>query len=67
MSETLENCGHCHKCGSVISSVLDGEEWCGYCQAYRRYKSHGWAIATADANSESCPKYYGGGHVKVKV
>ena len=36
------NCRHCHVCGSPLEKCLDGEEWCPVCQAYRRYKSHGW-------------------------
>lgn len=38
----LRNCGKCHDCGGSLQEVLDGEEWCPRCQAYRRYCSHGW-------------------------
>lgn len=39
----MTNCGHCHTCGAELRSVLDGEEWCPRCAAYRRYDSHGWS------------------------
>jgi hypothetical protein len=39
----MRNCGRCHTCGTVLRVVLDGEEWCPYCQTYRRYRAHGWA------------------------
>lgn len=37
-------CGRCHTCGHELRVVLDGEEWCDVCSAYRRYESHGWAV-----------------------
>ena len=40
-------CGRCHKCGMPLKIVLDGEEWCVKCHAYRRYRSHGWADEAA--------------------
>lgn len=42
------NCGHCHECGEHLRSVLDGEEWCAKCHAYRRYLSHGWGASGDD-------------------
>jgi len=39
----MAGCGKCHECGTPLVLVLDGEEWCPKCQAYRRYRSHGWA------------------------
>jgi hypothetical protein len=36
------HCQKCHVCGTQLRIVLDGEEWCSKCQAYRRYESHGW-------------------------
>jgi uncharacterized Zn finger protein (UPF0148 family) len=44
-------CGRCHTCGTVLHSVLDGEEWCPRCQTYRRYRSHGWATMDAEPAS----------------
>lgn len=41
-------CGLCHTCGTALQTVLDGEEWCALCHAYRRYRSHGWAKWGAD-------------------
>lgn len=38
----MSNCGKCHRCGTPLQRVLDGEEWCPKCQQYRRYRSHGW-------------------------
>jgi len=38
----VRNCGRCHECGGPLRTVLDGEEWCGNCQSYRRYRTHGW-------------------------
>lgn len=38
----MRNCRRCHECGAELQRVLDGEEWCPGCQAYKRYKSHGW-------------------------
>ena len=38
-------CGCCHECGTPLRIVLDGEEWCHKCGAYRRYRSHGWGRA----------------------
>lgn len=50
------NCGHCHTCGTKLRSVLDGEEWCNHCGAYRRYTSHGWAAAaTVRGDNSPCP------------
>jgi len=39
---TRQHCGRCHTCGGKLWPVLDGEEWCPACGAYRRYRSHGW-------------------------
>jgi hypothetical protein len=47
------NCGRCHTCGNELRTVLDGEEWCGTCQGYRRYRAHGWAAGAGDNNSRS--------------
>lgn len=41
-------CGRCHTCGTPLRSVLDGEEWCPKCSAYRRYRTHGWGGLDAD-------------------
>lgn len=38
----VTHCGLCHTCGHELRKVLDGEEWCDTCGAYRRYASHGW-------------------------
>ncbi len=54
---TNQHCGHCHTCGSTLKRVLDGEEWCPTCNAYRRYRSHGWGGSAANKNSESCPSH----------
>ena len=35
-------CNHCHTCGEVLRTVLDGEQWCDRCQKYRRYQAHGF-------------------------
>ena len=50
-------CGRCHTCGTRLKSCLDGEEWCPTCQAYRRYRSHGWSRAAADRDSDRCPDW----------
>jgi uncharacterized Zn finger protein (UPF0148 family) len=47
-------CGHCHTCGTALVKCLDGEEWCPTCQAYRRYRSHGWNGPDAEG-SDCCP------------
>lgn len=47
-------CGHCHTCGDELRKVLDGEEWCNTCKAYRRYFSHGWGHSKQD-NNPYCP------------
>lgn len=49
-------CGHCHTCGGRLRSVLDGEEWCDRCKAYRRYPSHGWGIGPTSDKDTECPK-----------
>jgi len=49
----MRYCGRCHTCGTPLKKVLDGEEWCPTCQAYRRYASHGWN-ARGDGELE-CP------------
>jgi len=49
----MSQCGRCHTCGAKLRRVLDGEEWCPKCEAYRRYASHGWK--DADKGSSSCP------------
>ncbi len=41
----MRHCQHCHTCGTRLQRVLDGEEWCPTCGAYRRYKSHGWGAS----------------------
>ena len=46
------SCGKCHDCGTSLRSVLDGEEWCDTCKAYRRYRSHGWGSGGDDS---PCP------------
>lgn len=46
------NCGRCHECGTKLRSVLDGEEWCRTCGAYRRYRSHGWG---RNGDNSPCP------------
>jgi len=46
-------CGRCHGCGKDLIAVLDGEEWCRKCQAYRRYRSHGFG---GDATTGPCPE-----------
>lgn len=51
------NCGHCHTCGTALNRVLDGEEWCPACNSYRRYHSHGFAVAVANPNSAECPPH----------
>lgn len=52
----MTNCGHCHTCGTPLRTVLDGEEWCATCQAYRRYPSHGWGrSACTDRDDRGCP------------
>jgi hypothetical protein len=38
-------CKNCHSCGNELKSVLDGEEWCNFCEQYRRYSSHGWGAS----------------------
>lgn len=55
------NCGKCHTCGTPLRSVLDGEEWCPKCRAYRRYRTHGWG--GLDADDGQC----GGIHVAVST
>ncbi len=44
------SCGRCHACGTILRSVLDGEEWCPICQTYRRYVSHGWSSAYGETS-----------------
>ena len=55
MSETKMYCGHCHTCGGFLKKVLDGEEWCEKCGAYRRYQSHGWG-STEDNSPCHAPR-----------
>jgi len=43
----MSGCGRCHTCGAELGQVLDGEEWCPRCGAYRRYRDHGWAAGEA--------------------
>ena len=52
-------CGRCHTCGTKLRRVLDGEEWCDTCGAYRRYRSHGWALGACDGTDEGreCPDW----------
>ena len=48
------NCRRCHTCKTLLRTVLDGEEWCDTCGAWRRYPSHGWAAgACSQAERES--------------
>jgi ribosome modulation factor len=47
-------CGHCHECGCPLVRVLDGEEWCGVCDEYKRYKSHGWG--SSGEGDVECPE-----------
>lgn len=42
------HCGRCHTCGTRLIPVLDGEEYCPKCDAYRRYRSHGWAAGVGE-------------------
>lgn len=52
----MMHCQHCHTCGSPLQTCLDGEEWCPHCRRYRRYRSHGWAMACADDDqADACP------------
>ncbi len=57
----MTHCGNCHTCGTKLSNVLDGEQWCPKCQQYRRYRSHGWTGLKAKNERElfcpnlSCP------------
>lgn len=48
------HCGHCHSCGGPLRRVLDGEEWCDACGAYRRYLSHGFDTDDASACDSPC-------------
>lgn len=52
-----KDCGQCHTCGTEMRQVLDGEEWCVTCKAYRRYRSHGWALGCPAIHETSryCP------------
>lgn len=60
-SHPTRHCGHCHACGAPLKRVLDGEEWCTSCGAYRRYRSHGWAQgAWGVEGGEMCPQPGGG-------
>lgn len=47
-------CGRCHVCGALLKTCLDGEEYCPTCEAYRRYRSHGWARGVAEESP--CPR-----------
>lgn len=49
----MKSCALCHSCGGKLRLVLDGEEWCGQCQAYRRYRSHGFALDRKDPENAS--------------
>ncbi len=51
----VTRCGRCHTCGTQLREVLDGEEWCPSCNAYRRYRSHGWAAGAAENDDPGCP------------
>lgn len=48
-------CGFCHDCGAKLRHVLDGEEWCDGCKAYRRYPSHGWTSGPCSDTDTVCP------------
>jgi len=37
-----------------MQKVLDGEEWCETCGAYRRYRSHGWTAKAATSKETDC-------------
>jgi hypothetical protein len=50
------HCGRCHTCGDRLRTVLDGEEWCDTCHAYRRYWSHGWARSRFHDPDATCPE-----------
>ncbi len=52
------HCGKCHTCGTPLRQVLDGEEWCPTCRAYRRYRSHGWSSAIAETTARQCPAHH---------
>lgn len=54
-TKVVTHCGRCHKCGTKLLSVLDGEEWCPKCNTYRRYKTHGWTTYATDTSP--CPQY----------
>ncbi len=45
----MPTCSRCHTCGLPLRTVFDGEEWCDACRTRRRYHSHGWVGASADA------------------
>lgn len=52
----MRNCGHCHRCGTRLDVVLDGEEWCPRCKTYRRYHSHGFPYdRTDEGRVMECP------------
>ena len=38
----MKDCRCCHTCATELTVERDGDEWCGYCRTYRRYRSHGW-------------------------
>ena len=51
------SCHHCHACGTPLRMVLDGEQWCGTCEQYRRYVTHGWTRHGASAEDMTpCPQ-----------
>jgi len=51
----MPNCGRCHKCGSPIRIVCDGEEWCDNCRDYQRPRPHGWAAGLGSPEEDiSC-------------
>lgn len=52
----VNDCGRCHTCWTTLREVLDGEQWCPTCNAYRRYLSHGFARGCADPNDTGCPR-----------
>lgn len=68
----LTFCGKCHTCGTLLNTVLDGEEWCAKCGHYRRYPSHGWTAyggwniysrlpdSPVSRSSETCPDWQAG-------
>ncbi len=51
----MRDCHYCHDCGTELRIVLDGEERCPRCGAYRRYYSHGWSRSRGVGDDSPCP------------